>query len=296
MNDDAVLLVGHGTVTDLSQIPDFLRRIRRGRPADAELVQEVRRRYERVGGSPLLDITRRQADLLCDALQVPVHVAMRMADPLLEDVLADLASAPPRRLIVLPAAPFSVHVYRDATARALERLAARFRQVPELVTVKPWGMQEAFIRGHVESIRPHLASPQAATALMLTAHSLPLPVIAAGDPYQEQFEQCAREVAGTLGWPATIAYQSQGQGGGEWLGPDLRTALEAIRAAGTRRVVLAPIGFLTEHVETLYDLDVEAQQWCQELGLECDRVGALNDSPELIAAMVSAVRDAQDGH
>jgi ferrochelatase len=293
MGEDALLLVGHGTVTDAAELPDFLRRIRRGRSASDELLAEVWRRYERVGGSPLLDITHRQAELLRRALGLPVHVAMRMSAPLLEDVLAKIIAQSPRRLCVLPAAPFSVHVYSAATAQILAQLSSRFAaQLPTLIAVDPWGNEPAFLDAHADRIRAKLTTASAPSQLILTAHSLPVEVISAGDPYQLQFEACARGVAERLKEPVRIAYQSQGADGGEWLGPGLKQVLIECRDAGARRVIVAPIGFLTEHVETLYDLDVEARGWCEDLGLQMDRVEALNDSPGLIEAMARAAQRA----
>jgi ferrochelatase len=121
--------------------------------------------------------------------------------------------------------------------------------------------------------------------IVLTAHSLPKNVIASGDPYQTEFENSARAIGAKLGRPVRCAYQSQGLAGGDWLGPDLKSVLESARAQGARHVVVAPVGFLADHVETLYDLDIEAKAWATELGLLFTRVPALNAAPELIEAL-----------
>jgi ferrochelatase len=287
---DAVLLVGHGTVADLDDLPGFLLRIRRGRPADAALLAEIRRRYEMIGGSPLLAVTRKQARALESRLGVPVFVAMRMWHPFIEDVPGEASARGVGRLCILPMAPFSVHVYVAATRSALESSELRGR-VPELVAVEPWGTEPALVRAHAAVIAPHLeADPRA--ELVVTAHSLPTAAIRGGDPYRDQFEACAHAVFEALGRSGAIAFQSQGADGGDWLGPDLRAVLSDLGRAGARRVVLAPIGFLADHVETLYDLDVEARDWARELGLELARVPALNDSGGLIEAMASAAERA----
>jgi ferrochelatase len=284
---DAVLLVGHGTVEDLDDLPSFLLRIRRGRPSDAALLAEIRRRYEAIGGSPLLEMTRKQARSLESRLGMPVFVAMRMWRPFIEDVLAEACDRGVGRLCILPMAPFSVHVYAAATRAALEASSPLRDRAPELVAVEPWGTEPALVRAHAAAIAPHLEVDPLA-ALVVTAHSLPTASIRSGDPYRDQFEACARAVFDELRRSGTVAFQSQGADGGDWIGPDLRTVLSHVERAGERRVVLAPIGFLADHVETLYDLDVEARDWARELGLDLQRVPALNDDPGLVEAMASA--------
>jgi len=283
---DGVLLVAHGTVTDLDDLPAFLRAIRRGRPASPELCAEIRHRYELIGGSPLLDITRAQASALSKRLDAPVLVGMRLWRPSVEDVLRGIAGLRLRRLCVLPLAPFSVHVYWEAALASLE--AARVElgpAAPELYPTQPWGTEPALIEGFVEGIRRALGTDGKPTSVVLTAHSLPTRAIQDGDPYEAQFRACVSAVAERLGRPCVVAFQSQGADGGDWLGPDLRSVLERERAAGSERVVLSPIGFPAEHVETLYDLDVEAAGWARELGLGFSRVPALNDDAHLIRAL-----------
>lgn len=277
-----VLLTAHGSVENLEELPGFLTRIRHGRPPPPELVREVQRRYEAIGGSPLLAITERQAALLSARLGLPVFVGMRLSSPGLADALNDALALGVRRLCVLPLAPFSVHVYAEAAQRAGEAFTADL----ELVTVAPFGSSKELVQAHASAIRRALASRSGGSVeLVLTAHSLPASVIAAGDPYQREFEASAAAIAEELGRPAHVAYQSQGFGGGAWLGPDLKSVLESVRARGSERVMIAPVGFLADHVETLYDLDIEAKAWASELGLELTRVPALNAAPELVEAL-----------
>lgn len=284
---DAVLLTAHGTVEHLHELPEFLLRIRHGRPAPAGLVAELERRYSAIGGSPLLRVTNEQAELLAARLHVPVFVGMRLWRPELEDAVARAVSAGVKRLCVLPLAPFSVHVYAKAAERACSELGATL----ELVIATPFGGSDGFVDAQVAAIRPHLQS-ESSEELILTAHSLPMSVVSAGDPYREQVEASAGAIAERLGRPYILAYQSQGADGGDWLGPDLRQALNDARDHGRERVVIAPIGFLSDHVETLYDLDIEAKAWARELGLGFDRVPALNTAPALISALDQAVRRA----
>jgi ferrochelatase len=218
---------------------------------------------------------------------------MRFWAPLVPDVLRDLTKTGVREICVLPVAPFSVHVYVGVVADALSALEAEGLTVPRLVAVQPYGEEPALIRAHVSKIAPLLAGrSQTETELILTAHSLPVRAIESGDPYQAQFEASARAVASALGWPARIAYQSEGEGGGAWIGPTLGATLTAAHAAGKGTVVVAPVGFLADHVETLYDLDVEAAASARALGLGFLRARALGDDAALVDALAGLVRRA----
>jgi len=291
MRRDAVMLVAHGTVTDLDDLPGFVRNIRRGRPAPPGLVEELRRRYEAIGGSPLLEITGRQGRALGELLGLPVLTAMRLWHPSVEDVLCDAVEQGYERLCVLPLAPFSVHVYHEAAERSLAAIGDTLPRMPELVRVEPWGTEPVFVEAHASRIERALAEAGEA-ALVLTAHSLPSRAIAAGDPYADQVSVCARAVGEKLGRAYRLAYQSQGADGGDWLGPDVKRTLEQIHADGLRSVIAAPIGFPAEHVETLYDLDIEAARQARELGLDWRRVPALDDDPGLVQALAAVARRA----
>lgn len=282
----AVLLTAHGTVANLDELPSFLSRIRGGRPVPAALLAETRRRYELIGSSPLLRVTEEQAALLERRAGAPVFVGMRLAEPSIDDALARAAERGIERIVVVPLAPFSVHVYAAAAEAARERLAASGVAAPALVFVEPWGLESAFVRAHAAAIRPHL---EPASTLVLTAHSLPLVALREGDPYERQVRETADAIGRELGVPFELAFQSQGEGGGEWLGPTLKSTLEAAKQSGVARVVVAPFGFLTEHVETLYDLDIEARAQAEGLGLVWKRVPALGHAEGLIEALAKAV-------
>jgi ferrochelatase len=282
----AVLLTAHGTVANLEELPSFLSRIRGGRAVSPELLAETRRRYELVGGSPLLRVTEEQAALLERRAGVPVFVGMRLAEPSIDAALARAAERGIERIVVAPLAPFSVHVYAAAVEAARARLTATGVAAPALVVVEPWGLESAFVRAHAAAIRPHL---EPSSALLLTAHSLPLVALREGDPYERQVRETADAIGRELGVPFELAFQSQGEGGGEWLGPTLKSALEAAKASGAARVLVAPFGFLTEHVETLYDLDIEARGQAEALGLVWKRVPALGHAEGLIEALAKAV-------
>ena len=285
---DGVLLVAHGTVASTDELPAFLAEIRRGRPPPEGLVEELRRRYDEIGGSPLLALTDAQASALSRALDLPVFVAMRLWQPRVEQVVAKLGEY--ERLCVLPLAPFSAHVYNAAARAAFESLASQ--RLPRPVFVDNWGLDPGLIQAHVAAIRPILERADNTAELVLSAHSLPKLVIDRGDPYARLVEAAARRIGEELGRPVRLSYQSQGVDGGEWLGPDLAETLRALSASGVRSVVLAPFGFLADHVETLYDVDIEAKQLAEQLGLQFLRVPALNTHPQLIQTMAELVRRA----
>jgi ferrochelatase len=234
-------------------------------------------------------VTLDQAALVGERLGIPALVGMRLSEPSVELALSRAEGLGLDRLALVPLAPFSVHVYAAHAERVAAERRARGKRTPKLLAVPAWGLHPALIRAHAELIRPALDSE---TALVLTAHSLPLAVIQRGDGYATEVEASARAIAGSLGTPFTLAYQSQGADGGGWLGPTLEEALESARAQGRRRVAVAPFGFLGEHVETLYDLDIEAKRSCDALGLELVRVPALGRASGLVDALEDLVRRA----
>jgi len=286
---DGVLLVAHGTVENLDDLGNFLARIRGGRPAPPGFLAELRGRYEAIGGSPLLGVTRAQASGLAERLGARVFVGMRLWEPGVEAALEEAGRSGLERLCVIPLAPFSVHVYWEATRRSEAAARANGLATPELVSAPAWGTHPSFVEGHAELIRAH-AHPEA--RVVLTAHSLPLVALRAGDPYERLVRESAEAIGAKLGRRSELAFQSQGEGNAEWLGPDLKSVLGRIRDEGASRVAIAPFGFLGEHVETLYDLDIEARGLARELGLTFERVPALGTAPALIDALEDLARRA----
>jgi ferrochelatase len=283
-----ILLVAHGTVAQLADLPAFLARIRHGRAAPPGLIEELGRRYEAIGGSPLLRVTEEQARALEARTGLPVLLGMRLWEPSVEAAFREAARLGITRLALVPLAPFSVEVYGAAARRSLESVRAELNEsTPELALCEPWGTEPAFVEAHVAALSAALRVDSRDSAVMLTAHSLPRAAIRAGDRYQAEVEASARAIAERLGRPCELAYQSQGADGGEWLGPDLRQSFERLAGAGVRQITLSPFGFLADHVETLYDLDIEARAWANTLGLGFERVPALNSAPGLIDALAS---------
>jgi ferrochelatase len=289
---DAVLLTCHGTVERAEDIPAFVASIRRGRAAPPEVIEEVRRRFERIGGSPLMRITRAQADALAERLGIPVAVAGRAWGPSPRDVLATLHAAGARRVVSLPLAPQWVHIYHAAVREAAADLPGL-----TLCCVPPWGMEPALIDAFQEVIDEGLAklgeaAPRA--AVILSAHSLPQRVVDAGDPYERLFRELCAEVERRIaprGNPTTVAFQSQGMTADAWIGPDLPSTFARLVAEGVREALIAPIGFVADHVETLYDLDIEARALAAAAGLSrIERAPAVNARPRFIDALEAVVR------
>ena len=276
--DTGVLLVAHGTVEDLDDLGAFVSKIRHGRPPPPGLVEDLRRRYEAIGGSPLLRITHQQSQALAKRLEVPVLTAMRLWEPGVERALAGAEALGLSRLVVIALAPFSQHVYWDAA-----RKSADATQSPvQLVQSDAWGEEPDFVAAQAELIREH--APEGA-ALVVSAHSLPKSVIDRGDPYARLVESSASAISAALGQKLRLCYQSQGKDGGDWLGPSVEAILTGLAAEGQKVVAWAPVGFIADHVETLYDLDIEARSMAERLGLTLTRIPALNLHPGLVAAL-----------
>jgi ferrochelatase len=291
----AILLVAHGTVSDLSDLPAFVARIRHGRPPPPGLVDELRHRYEAIGGSPLLRVTEAQARALEAHTALPVLLGMRLWEPSVEAAFREAARREITRLVLVPLAPFSVDVYGAAARRSLEAVRAELGpRTPELLICEPWGTESAFVEAQCTVLGAQLRIDSRDSAVVLTAHSLPRAAIRAGDRYQAEVCASAHAVAARLGRPCELAYQSQGADGGDWLGPDLRHTFERLKHSGARQITLSPFGFLADHVETLFDLDIEARRWANDLGLGFERVPALNTAPGLIEALARVAERALD--
>jgi len=288
----AVLLTCHGTVESADDIPAFVANIRRGRPAPSEVIEEVRRRFLQIGGSPLMRITAEQGRALEARLGIPVAIAGRLWGPYPKDVIADLVARGVTTLVSLPLAPQSVHIYH-----AVVREAAAEHPGLEVRYAPPWGLEPALIDAFEEGIRETLAEqiPEAerdGAAVILSAHSLPIRVIQSGDPYEIQFRAMAGEVEKRLApRPVSVAFQSQGMTGDAWLGPDLPATFARLASEGVKTALISPIGFVADHVETLYDLDIEAQGFAKSAGLgRLGRASAMNTRPRFIDALEAIAR------
>jgi ferrochelatase len=290
MTPSGVLLMAHGTPSSLDEMPEYLRLVRGGRPPSAELVAEMRHNYEAIGGrSPLTDLTLAQAAALRARLgaAVPVAVGMRNWTPFIKDAIGGLASQGVSRIVGIPLAPqfstLSIVKYFDAAESAL----------PPGVTLERAGAYHdhpLLIEAFAERVRE--AKPQADEEVVFTAHALPQRVIDAGDPYAREVETTAREVAARTGIAAyQRAYQSAGRTPEPWIGPDLGELLRERAASGVRRFLIVPIGFVCDHTEILFDIDVQARETAAACGVALRRTESLNSSLTFIRLLEALARE-----
>jgi ferrochelatase len=285
----AVILLAHGTPESLDQMPDYLARVRGGRPPSPELIAEMTSNYTAIGGrSPLTDITRAQAAALAAELGdgTPVYAGMRNWDPYIADAVAEAVAAGAQELIAIPLAPqfstVSVAKYQDAVA------AAAPPGIP-VRTVSSWHDHPGLIAAFAEKVRAEAPRPE--ETVLFTAHSLPVRLIENGDPYAAEVAATAAAVARAAGIASyERAWQSAGRTPEPWLGPSVEEALRSLHARGVRAVLAVPIGFVCDHTEILFDIDVQAAREAARLGVALRRTESLNTSPTLIRALADLVR------
>lgn len=287
---DRVVLLGFGGPESREEVRPFLDRVLQGRPVPPERYEEVVQHYEEIGGkSPFNELTQRQAGALRGKLRergmdVPVLVAYRNAAPFIDDVAAQVQRAGGRTCAIVLAAHQS-EVSWDKYAQAL----------PGAAYVPPFYDRPLFVRAHAQRAADALASLGKANfddvALIFTAHSIPQ-AMADRAPYVEQLRRSAELIARQLAAPSwQIAYQSRsGRPSDPWLEPDIRDALRALAAQGCRDTVVVPVGFLCDHVEVLYDLDIDARAVADAVGIRMARAAALNDHPLFIEMLADLVQ------
>ncbi len=285
----AILLLAHGTPESLDQMPEYLTRVRGGRPPSPELIEEMRGNYAAIGGrSPLTEITRAQAAALSAALDGrPVYVGMRNWRPYVAEALAEAARAGAREVVAVPMAPQYSTLSVAKYAEAVE--SARPPGV-DICFVRSWHEHPGLLEAFAEKLGESLASG-AWDRVVFTAHSLPVRVVEEGDPYPDEVAATVRGVAARAGLTGYLqAYQSAGRTPEPWLGPPLEEALATAAAEGARRVLVAPIGFVCDHTEILFDVDVQAAAAARRLGLVLGRTASLNVSPTFIRALADLVQ------
>ncbi len=298
---DSVLLIAFGGPEKREDIRPFLEIVSAGRRIPPERLEEVARHYERIGGrSPLNELTMRQAEGLREALQrdgkpTAVYVGMRNWHPFLHETLAEMRDRGSRRALGIILSSFQTEAswerYVADISAAREKAGAG---APEVAYAPPWAEHPRFIDAMVARAADALAevpAPKRAAALLVfTAHSVPV-AMASGSPYARQLEAAALVIAGRLGharWQ--VAYQSRsGAPSDPWLEPDICDALRGLMGQGIEDVVIVPIGFVCDHVEVLYDLDVQARAVAAGAGLRFHRAQAANDHPAFIAMLADLV-------
>jgi ferrochelatase len=280
--------MAHGTPSSLDEMPEYLRLVRGGRPPSPELIAEMRHNYEAIGGrSPLTDITTAQAEALERKLgDVPVAIGMRNWRPFIKDALEDLAGRGIERVVGVPMAPqfstLSVQKYVDAATAALPA-GVRFDAVTS------YHSHPLLVQAFAERVRE--ASPREGEHVIFTAHSLPVRVIEAGDVYADQVAATSRAVADLAGVREyDIAYQSAGRTPEPWIGPDLGARITECIAGGARSFLVVPVGFVCDHTEVLFDIDVQAARTASDGGATLRRTESLNTSTTFVSALAEIVR------
>ncbi len=299
-----VLLMAYGSPPQLDRasVQAYLRHILqhyRGTDPSPEEVTRLLQRYTAIGGSPLYPVTQRTAEALQHALDLAfparcrVYWAMRHSPPFIEDVVARMAADDILSAVAIALAPFRSRLSTEGYYRTVDT-ATRTLDRPIRWTIAPdWHLHPLFLRLWRDRIADALHVYGNDMYLIFTNHSLPERIRAWNDPYPDQFAATARTLADMLHhtrW--TLAYQSAGESATAWLGPDLAEVIRARARDGVRRFLIAPIGFLIDHLEVRYDIDVEIMTLAREIGVQVYRTQMPNDDPLLIALLVDLVRTA----
>jgi ferrochelatase len=310
-----VLLMAYGSPNGPGEIKPYYTDVRGGRPPTPQLLAELKARYERVGGhTPLLAISRAQTQELQRRLDAEapgryrVYLGMKHWHPFLEEPVRQMEADGIREALAIALAPhdsrLSIGGYIDKVEAAQAKLAAERAttgtshvQPTQFTFVRSWHDEPLFwqaLAARVRSARAAKFAPAERERLVVlfTAHSLPERIREWNDPYQRELLATSRGVAGLLGlaegrWD--FAFQSAGRTPEPWLGPDILTSLRALAAAGEHAVLICPVGFIADHLEILYDIDVECMALARELGIHVERIEMLNSDPELIDALAAVV-------
>jgi ferrochelatase len=290
-----------GGPDSLENVEPYLKDVRGGRPTPPELIAEITERYRLTGGkSPTLGIAREIARRLEQKLNGPggeryrVHVGLRHWHPFIKEAYEELLDDLPERVLALCLAPqyssMSIGTYR----RKVEEARAALRSECPISYVESWHRHPRLIGAIVENIQAGLqrfpADLRSQVPILFTAHSLPERIAATQDPYPDQVRGTMEAVISRLGGRVSrFAYQSQGRSAEPWLGPTVESVLDDLQHEGHRHVLVAPIGFVSDHVETLYDIDIELKTRAQSKGVQLERMPMLNASPPLIEVLVSVI-------
>ncbi len=296
-----VLLMTYGSpAADLHDLPQYLAAVRGGRKPSSELVDEFRRRYELIGGSPLIPITRAQAaavegNLRDSGVDASAAVGMRFSAPSILDGLRELRDLGCRTVTAIVMSPQYSELLMSGYRRAIDAAIAELGPAAPSVELAPaWHRDPAFVLAVAERIRSGLAGMPAGTPVLLTAHSLPRRVADSEPAYLDQLRETADLVAAAASldhgrWH--FCWQSAGHEPGDWMKPDFADLMPRLRDAGHEAVLVAPIQFLTDHLEVLYDVDIGAREQAEAAGMGFARIESLNVSPTFVRALAGvAVR------
>jgi ferrochelatase len=301
-----VMLMTYGSPATLDDIPTYLKNVRGGRPAEEELITEFRRRYALIGGSPLLSITREQAAALQEELnnQHPdgplfhVIAGMRFAPPFIADLVPEIAAGAQKLIGVIMSPQHSPIIMSGYTRTLTEAVEELDRDDLTLRIAGDWHLQPYFLQALAERLEQALErfpeDVRSRVPVLLTAHSMPKRVIDKEPDYIDNLKETAAHVADMVGLPAErwmFCYQSAGHTPEEWLKPDFADVMPELRAAGHTHVLIAPVQFLADHLEILYDIEIGARQQAEEHGIQFARIESLNTSPLFIKALAEVVKE-----
>jgi protoporphyrin/coproporphyrin ferrochelatase len=287
----AILLLAHGTPDALDEIPEYLKNVTGGRPLPESVIEEIHHRYSLIGVSPLTRLTQEQAHLLSHRLRLPVYVGMRNWKPYIADVVRTMRADDVTKFAAICLAPqnsrTSVGLYKRAVFSEAGDMQVDFTE--------GWADHSLLADAFAERLR---AVWTPGVPVLFTAHSVPTRTLEStvdtpADPYADEAKRTAMMVAERVGLAPDewfFAFQSQGQSGGPWIGPAVEDTLTALRQQGVEHIIVQPIGFLCDHVEILYDIDIGFRQFAAHLGMELLRPKSLNDSPLLIEALADLAR------
>ncbi len=290
-NSTAILLLAHGSPDRVEEIPEFLGYVTGGRGLPDAVVKEVQHRYALIGHSPLTEITLKQAAGVERELGVRTYVGMRNWKPFVADALKQMQQDGVEQAIAICLAP-----HNSRTSVGLYRATLKDAPFP-IDFVESWhdhpGLIKAFADRLVSGWKTASTQSQERLPIIFTAHSVPQRTIEAGDPYETQTKHTAELVAQESGlseqdW--SFAFQSQGMSGGTWLGPTVEDTILKLKQAGHTGVFIQPIGFVCDHVEVLYDIDIAFKKYAEEHGMRLWRAESLNDSPLFIKALADVAR------
>ncbi len=301
----AILLMALGGPDSVENVESYLMDVRGGRPTPAELIEEIRARYKMTGGkSPVLGIMREVATLLEQKLNAAgaetyrVYIGMRHWHPYIKDAYTELMGRQPDRLICICMAPQYSALSIGAYVKKVEEARAAVGGAFPLSYVESWYRHPGLIHAIAENITRALhkfpTEVRSAVPIIFTAHSLPERILQMNDPYPEQVQGTMQAVCEHLR-PLVVrfAYQSQGRSGEKWLGPTVESTIEDLHRQGHRHVLIAPIGFLSDHLEVLYDVDIDFRRLAESKGMQLERIAMLNASPALITILASLLEEHQ---
>jgi ferrochelatase len=287
--------MAYGGPGRLDEVEPYLLDVRGGRPTSTAFVNEVRERYARIGGrSPILELTRAQAAAVARVLGngYRVYVGMRHWHPFIKETVDEIVAAGHGRVVGMVMAPhysgMSVGAYEKKLLDAAQGRA-------EIALVRSWADHPRFLDAvavRVAQALQRFPNP-ASVQVIFTAHSLPQRILAAGDPYPDELQSSAAAVARLRALPHWhVAYQSAGATSEPWLGPDAGDLITKLAGKGSDAFLVVPIGFVCDHVEILYDVDIKYRDLAERLGVRLERTASLNDDPDLAAALADVARTA----